>query len=66
VQLGPFSSTVLDIYASVVGDLGDCPQGLLAARRALDVFPDDGNPEERARLELHLAGHVARCTRTGP
>ena len=44
VWLGPFSSDVLDTYASVAGDLGNCPQAVLAARRALDVFPDEGDP----------------------
>jgi len=61
VQLGPFSSEVLDTYAAVVADLGNCPQAVLASRRALDVFPDDGLPEQRARLEARLAAHLARC-----
>ncbi|MGA8891564.1 MAG: hypothetical protein WB493_08350, partial [Anaeromyxobacteraceae bacterium] len=66
VQLGPFSSEVLDTYASVTGDLGNCPQATLAARRALDVFPDEGEPAARARLEGHLAAHLARCAPRPP
>jgi Flp pilus assembly protein TadD len=61
VQLGPFSSEVLDTYAAVAADLGNCPQALLASRRALDVLPDDGEPEQRARLEARLAERQARC-----
>ncbi|MBS1110038.1 MAG: hypothetical protein H6Q88_2030 [Anaeromyxobacteraceae bacterium] len=64
VQLGPFSSEVLDTYAAVVADLGNCPQAVLASRRALDVLPDDGLPEQRARLEARLAAHLARCGQT--
>jgi tetratricopeptide (TPR) repeat protein len=61
VQLGPFSSDVLDTYAAVVADLGNCPQAMLASRRALDVFPEDGLPEDRARLAARLAGIRERC-----
>ena len=57
VQLGPFSPDVLDTYAAVSADLGNCAQAVLASRRALDVFPDDGEPEQRARLESALAAN---------
>jgi tetratricopeptide (TPR) repeat protein len=66
VQLGPFSPEVLDTYASVVADLGNCPQAVLASRRALDVFPDEGKPEQRARYQRHLAAHLARCAQSIP
>jgi tetratricopeptide (TPR) repeat protein len=66
VQLGPFSPDVLDTYASVTADLGNCGQAVLAGRRALDVFPDDGAPAARARLEAHLAGHLSRCRGPAP
>ncbi len=66
VQLGPFSPEILDTYASVVADLGNCPQAVLASRRALDVFPDEGKPEQRARYERHLAAHLARCAQSIP
>jgi tetratricopeptide (TPR) repeat protein len=66
VQLGPFSSDVLDTYAAVAADLGNCPQAVLAAQRALDVFPDAGKPELRARLEQHAAAIMARCGRASP
>jgi Flp pilus assembly protein TadD len=64
VQRSPFSPDVLDTYATVAGDLGNCSQAVLASRRAMDVFPDDGKPEVRARLAEHLAGHLARCRPT--
>ena len=64
VQLGPFSSDVLDTYAAVAADLGNCSQAVLASQRALDVFPDDGLPEDRARLAARLAEHRARCSPT--
>jgi len=66
VQLSPFSPDVLDTYGSVVADLGNCPQAVLASRRALDVFPDEGKAEERARYERHLAAHLARCAQSIP
>jgi tetratricopeptide (TPR) repeat protein len=66
VQLGPFSPEVLDIYASVAGDLGNCSQAVLASRRALDVFPDEGDPAARALLEGHLAAHLVRCVPPPP
>jgi tetratricopeptide (TPR) repeat protein len=65
VQLGPFSPDVLDTYAAVAADLGNCPQAVLASRRALDVFPDEGKPEQRARLERHLAAIRERCGAEG-
>jgi Flp pilus assembly protein TadD len=65
VHLGPFSPEVLDTYAAVVADLGNCPQAVLASRRALDVFPDDGPPGLRVRLEARLAAHLARCGQPG-
>lgn len=65
VQLGPFSPAVLDVYAAVTADLGNCQQSVLASRRALDVLPDDSRPEDRARLRARLDEHVARCTPAG-
>lgn len=64
VQLGPFSPEILDTYAAVAADLGNCPQAMLASQRALDVFPDDGLPGDRARLVARLAEHRARCQPT--
>jgi Flp pilus assembly protein TadD len=61
VQLGPFSPDILDTYAAVSADLGNCEQAVLASRRALDVLPDDGEPEQRARLERRLAAILERC-----
>ncbi len=65
VQLGPFSPDVLDTYAAVAADLGNCPQAQLASRRALDVFPDEGDPAQRARLETRMAAIRARCRPEG-
>jgi Flp pilus assembly protein TadD len=65
VQLGPFSPGVLDTYAAVSADLGHCEQAVLASRRALDVRPDDGDPEQRARVENRLAAIRARCGAEG-
>jgi hypothetical protein len=39
---------------------------VLASRRALDVFPEDGKPEQRARYAQHLAAHLARCAQSIP
>jgi tetratricopeptide (TPR) repeat protein len=66
VVLGPFSSSVLDTYASVSADLGNCQQALLAAQRSLDLLPDEARPEDRARLLAHQAVNLSRCTRPGP
>ncbi len=57
----PFSPEVLDTYGAVSADLGNCGQAVLAARRAIDVYPERGGPEGRMRLEERLSGYEALC-----
>jgi tetratricopeptide (TPR) repeat protein len=66
VLLSPFSPAVLDIYAAVTADLGNCQQALVASQRVLDVLPEGSTPADLARFQARQAAIRSACTRPGP
>lgn len=61
VRLAPWSSTLLDAYAAVLVDLGQCPAAIDMQQRALEVLPERSSEAARRALKDRLQQHRVQC-----
>jgi len=63
--LAPWSPPIVELYASVLADLGQCSAALQAHRRAVDLVGERGLEAERAAMRRRLEEAERRCA-NGP
>ena len=61
VRLAPWSPPLLDAYAAVLVDLGQCLKAVEMQQRALEVFPERSDDAARQALKDRLQQYRVQC-----
>ena len=59
--LAPWSSSIVDTYATTLYGVGRCPDALVTERRALDLLAERANRAEAAPLQAKIAEYEKAC-----